>query len=201
MLPDTHKRSPYLLNWKEQTRLFQRLSDHLAQMALFAVNTGCRDGEICKLRWEWELKLQSMNTTVFIIPGSVVKNGDERLVVLNRIAMSVVESMRGKHASHVFCCQGKLLLRMLNGAWLRARTAVGLPQVRLHDLKHTFGRCLRAAGMSFEDRQDLLRSRAGHITSHYSAAEHSHLIEAANSACDRNGVRQDLVVLRRLSVS
>ena len=47
-------------------------------MALFAVNTGCRDGEICKLRWEWELKLQSMNTSVFIIPGSFVKNGDER---------------------------------------------------------------------------------------------------------------------------
>ena len=70
LLPDTHKRPPYPLNWEEQTKLFQRLPDHLAQMALFAVNTGCRDGEICKLRWEWELKLQSMNTSVFIIPGN-----------------------------------------------------------------------------------------------------------------------------------
>ena len=56
-----------------------------------------------------------MNTSVFIIPGSFVKNGDERLVVLNRIAMSVAESMRGKHATHVFCYQGKPVLRMLNG--------------------------------------------------------------------------------------
>ena len=102
-------------------------------------------GEICKLRWEWEFKLQSMNTSVFIIPGSFVKNGDERLVVLNRIAMSVVEAMRGRHAPHVFSCQGKPVRRMLNGAWLRARSAVGLPQVRVHDLKHTFGRRLRAA--------------------------------------------------------
>ena len=78
---------------------------------------------------------------------------------------------------------------------------MGLPQMLVHDLKHTFGRRLRAAGVSFEDRQDLLRSRAGRITTHYSAAELSHLIEAANSVCDRNGVRQDLVVLRRLSVS
>lgn len=201
LLPDTNKRPPYPLNWEEQTRLFQRLPDHLAQMALFAVNTGCRDGEICRLRWEWELKLVSMNTSVFIIPGSFVKNGDERLVVLNRIAMSVVESMRGKHASHVFTFQGKPVLRMLNGAWIRAREAVGLPQVRVHDLKHTFGRRLRAAGVSFEDRQDLLGHRAGRITTHYSAAELSHLIEAANSVCDRQGVRQDLVVLRRLSVS
>ena len=96
-----------------------------------------------------------MNTSVFIIPGSFVKNGDERLVVLNQIAMSVVEAMRGKHASHVFCFQGKSVLRILNGAWIRARDAVDLPQVRVHDLKHTFGRRLRAAGVSFEDRQDL----------------------------------------------
>lgn len=103
---------------------------------------------------------------MFIIPGSFVKNGDERLVMLNRIATSVVESMRGKHATHVFCYQGKPVLRMLNGAWLRARSAVGLPQVRVHDLKHTFGRRLRAAGASFEDRQDLLGHRAGRSEAH-----------------------------------
>ena len=102
LLPDADKRPPYRLNWEEQTRLFQHLPDHLAQMAPFAVNPGCRDGEICKLRWEWERKLQSMNIAVFFIPGSFVKNGDERLVVLNRIAMLVVESMRGKHATHGF---------------------------------------------------------------------------------------------------
>ena len=95
LLPDTHKRPPYPLNWEEQTKLFQRLPDHLAQMALFAVNTGCRDGEIYMLRWEWQLKLQSMNISAFIMPGSLVKNGDPRLMVLNRIAMSVVEAMRG----------------------------------------------------------------------------------------------------------
>ena len=76
-----------------------------------------------------------------------------------------------------------------------------MPQVRVHDLKHTFGRRLRAAGVSFEDRQDLLGHRAGRITTHYSAAELSRLIEAANSVCERTGNRQELVVLRRLSVS
>jgi hypothetical protein len=33
--------------------------------------------------------------SVFIIPGTFVKNGDERLVALNRIAKSVVEAHRG----------------------------------------------------------------------------------------------------------
>ena len=84
--------------------------------------------------------------------------------------------------------------------WLRARQEVDLP-VRVHDLKHTFGRRLRAAGVSFEDRQDLLGHRSGRITTHYSAAELSRLLEAANSVCKRKGKQPELVVLRRLNVS
>ena len=55
--------------------------------------------------------------------------------------------------------------------------------VRFHDLKHTFGRRLRTAGVSFEDRQDLLGHKSGRITTHYSAAELSNLIDAANQVC------------------
>ena len=67
---------------------------------------------------------------------------------------------------------------------------------RVHDLKHTFGRRLRATGVSFEDRQDLLGHRSTRITTHYSAADLLRLIEAANSVCDRDGRRPELVVLR-----
>ena len=201
LLPDTHKRQPYPLSWKEQDSLLKELPKHLAQMALFGVNTGCRDNEICNLRWEWEVKVPALGTSVFIVPGWHVKNGEDRLIVLNRIASSVVDEQRGKHPTHVFAYQGKPTTRMLNGAWLRARRRAGLPEVRVHDLKHTFGRRLRAAGVSFEDRQDLLGHRSGRITTHYSAAELSRLIEAADSVCDRGQGKPELVVLRRLSVS
>ena len=50
--------------------------------------------------------------------------------------------------------------------------------------------------MSFEDRQDLLGHRSGRITTHYSAADLSRLIEAADSVCERDGRRPELVVLR-----
>ncbi len=36
---------PYPLNFDEQTRLFRELPAHLARMALFKVNTGCREQE------------------------------------------------------------------------------------------------------------------------------------------------------------
>jgi integrase len=196
LLPDTSKRAPYPLSWSEQRRLFQELPDYLAAMALFAVNTGCRDGEVCNLRWEWEVAVPQLGTIVFIIPGSRVKNGDDRMVVLNRVALSIVEARRGIHPTYVFTYRNRPISRMLTSGWIRARNRVDLANVRVHDLKHTFGRRLRAAGVSFEDRQDLLGHRSGRITTHYSAAELSRLIEAAERVCEGDGGQPELLVLR-----
>ncbi len=198
LLPQTDARKPYPLNWDEQTRLFKELPPHLAQMALFKVNTGCRNGEVCGLRWDWEIPVDEMETSVFMIPAHAVKNREERLVVLNRVAKSVLDQVRGKHPEYVFSYKGRRVLSMNNTAWQKARKRVGLPQVRVHDLKHTFGRRLRAAGVGFEDRQDLLGHKSGRITSHYSAAELDNLIEAANRVClDKSRKSPALVVLRR----
>ena len=196
LLANTGKRKPYPMCWDEQERLFSLLPTYLAAMALFAVNTGCRDAEICGLRWEWEVAVPEMGTSVFIIPGGRVKNGEERLIVLNRIARDVIETRRGTDRTHVFTYRGHPIGYMRNTAWCRARDAADLSTVRVHDLKHTFGRRLRSAGVSFEDRQDLLGHRSGRITTHYSAAELGRLLEAANSVCDRDGTRPELVILR-----
>ena len=196
LLPNHDKRRPYPLSWSEQTQLFRELPSHLAEMALFAVNTGCRDAEICNLRWEWEVDVPGLGTSIFIVPRSQVKNGDERLVVLNRVGRTVVETRRGQHAANVFTFRNAPVKHMLNSAWRKARARAGLEQVRVHDLKHTFGRRLRAAGVSFEDRQDLLGHRSGRITTHYSAAELCRLIEAAEKVCERDGPWPEMVVLR-----
>jgi integrase len=198
LLPVTDARQPYPLSWEEQARLFQELPGHLARVALFKVNTGCREQEVCGLKWEWEVELPELETSLFIIPADRVKNGEERLVVLNRVARSVIESVRGDDAEFVFVRRGRSLTKLNNTAWQAARKREGLPQVRVHDLKHTFGRRLRAAGVSFEDRQDLLGHRSGRITTHYSAAEIGNLIAAANKVCGENSRKTPaLVVLKR----
>lgn len=69
---------------------------------------------------------------------------------------------------------------------------------RVHDLKHTFGRRLRAAGVPLETRKVLLGDRNGDITSHYSAAELAELLEAANSVCEGKSRKTPaLVVLKQ----
>ena len=86
-------------------------------------------------------------------------------------------------------------LVMSDSGWRPAREKTGLTQIRVHDLKHTFGRRLRAAGVSFEDRQGLLEHRSGRMTTHYSAAELTRLIEAANTVCIK-GVRVEWHLLK-----
>ncbi len=80
---------------------------------------------------------------------------------------------------------------------MRARTSAGLSPIRVHDLKHTFGRRLRAAEVGFEDRQDLLGHKSGRITTHYSQVELINLIQAVNKVCEDGDRRPVLTVLRR----
>jgi len=195
-------RMPHSLSIEEEQFLFHQLPSHLLRMALYKANTGNRQAEVCSLKWEWERKMPERDTSVFVIPGEKVKNTEERLVVLNRIARSVIEEARGMHPVYVFVRQSKdgltVPVKKMNNtgwrsareraadAWERAHGTVapeGFRRVRVHDLKHTFGRRLRAAGVSFEDRQDLLGHKSRRTTTHYSHTELGNLIAAAERAC------------------
>lgn len=46
-LPEADRRKPYPMCWEEQGRLLRELPPHLQRMALFKVNTGCREVEVC----------------------------------------------------------------------------------------------------------------------------------------------------------
>ncbi|MCP5172609.1 MAG: tyrosine-type recombinase/integrase [Pseudomonadales bacterium] len=200
MLDWKDARKPYPISWVEQERLFAELPIHLREMALFKVNTGTREAEVCGLRWEWEVSLPELSASVFLIPGDLVKNGEDRLVVLNSVARAVVNRQRGKHREHVFTYtykgEHKPVERMNTKAWRRARDVTELSQVRVHDLKHTFGRRLRAAGIGVETRMVMLGHTNKQITTHYSAVEIGELIEAAERVSFERGSTPTLTLLR-----
>ena len=160
---------------------------------------GTREQEVCKLRWDWEISVPELGTSVFLIPAdfggrherSGVKNGDERLVVLNSVA-TATQCMNDSAWKKAWVRAAKL--------WQEENLRPAHPgyaRIRIHDLKHTFGRRLRAAGVTEEDRKALLGHKNRRITSHYSGAELGHLIEAANmvSATDSRG--PVLTILKR----
>ena len=142
--------------------------------------------------------MTELDTSVFVVPRAFVKNGLDRFVVLNRVAKSVIDGCRGEHPEFVFTRRGKPLTRIYNSGWKAARRRAskryasefgrscpkGFQSIRVHDLKHTYGHRLRAAGVGFEDRKLLLGHKAGHVTTHYSAPEIGALIEASEKVCE-----------------
>lgn len=68
----------------------------------------------------------------------------------------------------------------------------------VHNLRHTFGSRLRGAGVPLEIRKVLLGHASGAITTPYSAAELSELLDAVEKIVDRGIAQaQTLTVIRR----
>ena len=122
---------------------------------------------------------------------------------MNRVARSVIEELRGQHPRHVFTYRGRAVVRMHTSAWKRAWRTAGLPVDSTHrrgphNLKHTFGRRLRAAGVAHETRKVLLGHTNGEITTHYSAPELEELLEAVEGICETDSRKSPaLVVLKQ----
>jgi integrase len=190
------KRKPRPISWQEQEVLLKALPDYLSEMALFALNTGLRDQEICAMKWTDECKVSGLDTTVFIISEERAKNEHERIVPLNSVVRSIIASRRNNNSEYVFDYEGRKLDRMMNKAWRKSRESVNLKLVRVHDMRHTFGMRLRAAGVGFEDRQDLLGHHAGRITTHYSKVEISRLIDCVELLCETR--KPELTLIRRV---
>lgn len=193
-------RAPYPLNADEQRVLFGLLPSHLRPMALFMVNTGTREQEVCGLRWEWEVEIPELDAIVFVIPKEFVKNRQPRLVVLNRVALVIVDGMRDDHPVYVFTFRGERLGRMNQTSWQKTRKKAAkalaeeqgravaeyekFSKVRVHDLKHTTGALLEAAEVPEIYRKMLLGHAASSITDHYSPSGIRALLKWSNALCD-----------------
>jgi integrase len=191
-------RKPYPLTWDEQTRFIKELPQDMAEMALFALNTGCRDQVVCKLRWDYEVQVPELETSVFLMPAETTKNGTEQLVVLNRVARSVIDRRRGIDKTWVFGLKGKPRHTIRSPSWVSAWARAGLPTTDglakgVHNLRHTFARRLRAAGVPWQSLKALMHHANGDITALYAVADIKELIDAVEKLCDT----QPTTILRR----
>ena len=188
------RRQPYPITWQQQANVLPRLPVHLQRMVLFALNTGARDANVCRLRWDWERQLPELGRSVFVIPPAEFKTNRTHVLILNDAAWSVVQECRGMHPDFVFTYRRervknlhlapamdyKPIATMNNTAFQNARSAAGLERMRVHDLRHTFGQRRRDAGVPEEDRALLLGHAIDGMPQHYATATIARLVEMAN---------------------
>lgn len=193
MLPLTDQRLPRPITWAEQAVLLEKLRPYIRAMALFLLNTGVRRAVVCNLRWDWEIRLTlrpGLEVSVFVVPREYVKGRkSERLIVCNSVAQRVVDAQRGLHPHRVFVYPRRTragqpqtyspITRMWGLDWTAGREAAGLNDLHIHDLRHTVGMRLRAAGVSERTQNEILwHTRGSNMTHHYAVAQLREIYDA-----------------------
>ena len=139
--------------------------------------TGARKNEILKARWE-NIRL---DLRLLIVPLS--KSGKPRHIPLSDEAITVIRSIpRQPGCPWLFPCHapGKPLSD-LYVFWNRLRRGLGLADVRIHDLRHTFASLLVNAGHSLYEVQKLLGHSDPRTTMRYAHLGQASLLAAAET--------------------
>lgn len=136
--------------------------------------TGCRLNEVLTLKWE-EVDLD--NQCLRLRDSKTGK----KLVYLSTAAIELLKSIPQQEDNPFAICGGKEGRHLINlqKPWKRIRAIVGLDDVRLHDLRHTFASIAASNGLSLPIIGALLGHKQTQTTARYAHLIGQPLIEAS----------------------
>ena len=155
-----------------------KIGVHGAAGLRLALLTGARSGEVTATQWkhiDWERK-------IIRLPDS--KNNAPRTVHLSDAALDVLKSVPRVGRFVIAGTKPDAPYQNLSRAWILARAFVGLEDVRLHDLRHSYASLAAGRGVSLQTIGKLLGHRRVATTARY-----SHLcVDATAAVNDELGI-------------
>jgi len=176
MLADNNHKERYLTR-EETARLLHELnacnSEVVPDLIEFLILTGARKSEATNARWE-DIDFER---SLWTVPMS--KSGKPRHIPLSGAAIAVLERRRKNGSDYVFPnpATGRPIGSFHN-TWDRIRTKAGIPDVRIHDLRHNFASLLINNGRSLYEVQKLLGHADISTTQRYAHLSQDTLQEA-----------------------
>ncbi len=167
-----HAREKYLTA-EEYERVFAALENMKNQKAANAVRllilTGARRGEVLGLEWE-DLNL---DIGIWNRPPHKSKDRKKKRIPLSNEALLLLASMHETAGSKfLFPTSTGTHMSDLNSPWRWLRLEVELPDLRIHDLRHSFASILVSSGETLETIGKLL----GH-SQHQTTMRYAHLMD------------------------
>jgi integrase len=155
--------SKHLAKPENRRTLYSRITTAAVELLLF---TGCRLSEALHLRWD------QVDFGTGTIRLAETKAGRPQMVLLNVPARQVLQQLHERKVSDWVLPSTSDATRPLSqtaieAAWQRIRTAAGLEDVRLHDLRHTVGTHAGQSGANAFLVRDLLRHKNLAMTGRY----------------------------------
>ncbi len=179
LLEENNKKERYLTG-DEANKLIVALQTSQNKMLQYIVPmlilTGARKQEVLKAKWEDF----NLDQKVWRIPTS--KSGKARHVPISDGVLYLLSGVpRQEDCDSVFA-NPKTLLPYVSifASWNTARTSVGLSDVRMHDLRHSFASFLVNSGRSIYEVQRILGHTQIKTTQRYAHLSQDSLLAAAN---------------------
>lgn len=154
---------------------------HIGQDAIWAIRlltlTGMRRNEIRDLRWEHVDWRQSL----LRLPDS--KTGKRDVIVSDEVIAllrSIAEAKHHPKRGLVVCSRTGIKLYSLGATWLSVRKQAGIPDVRLHDLRHSVASDAIMNGVPLEVVGKMLGHRNYQTTQRYAHIADTVLRAAVN---------------------
>jgi integrase len=179
LAPDVNRER--FLSVEEARRLIasiERDENEVAKKAIMLLLlTGARRNEVTHARWEhvdWDKR-------TLLVPLS--KSGKPRSIALNAQAVALLRSIRASDRSpYIFPAPTTdRPSPSLYFPWQRIRVRAGLPDLRLHDLRHSFASFLVNSGVSLYVVQGLLGHAHTRYTQRYAHLTPDTLLDAAET--------------------
>lgn len=148
--------------------------------AMFLLCTGARLNEALSAK----LGHIDRENRVWRIPAANSKSKRVRSVPLNDSALALIEALGVVNKDEYLFVSEKTgkPLRYVHKVWERLREEAGLPELRIHDLRHQFASFLVNSGRTLYEVQKILGHSSASVTERYSHLSPKSLLEAANSA-------------------
>jgi len=136
--------------------------------------TGCRLNEILTLKWT-EVDLDNQYLRL-----SDSKTG-KKMIYLSSMAVDFLKNIPLKKENPYVICGGKENSHLINlqKFWTKIRTKIGLEDVRLHDLRHTFASIAASKGLSLPIIGALLGHKQTQTTARYAHLIGQPLLDAS----------------------
>ncbi len=162
--------------WQVMTALQAMKNNNNALALQLLLLTGARKQEIITARWEHT----HLDDRILTVPLS--KSGKMRHIPLSNEAVALIQNLP-RHPPSPWLFPSKnpeKPIQHLFYTWNKVRQKLGLGNVRIHDLRHSFASILVNAGCTLYEVQRILGHSDPKVTMRYAHLAQSSLVEAAN---------------------
>jgi integrase len=139
------------------------------------IYTGCRKGEMLSLKWD---EIDFADCCLRLRDSKTGK----RTIPLNESAIRVLHNIQKQADNpYVFCgTKSRTHVHDLQPTWKSIRKQAGIPDVRIHDLRHSFASFMIKNGVSIFEVSKLLGHRSISTTMRYAHLADKELVSVTN---------------------